>query len=199
MNIHCILCKKYGVKVCERWYEHKVESVIENDFVKILWDVCIHVDRQKEYRRPNIVVMEKNTKKYLIIDVACPVDNNLILKRNEKLDNYSELRFEIARMWDKETLIVPMFIGALGSIPNDLECNLRKLGISYNVETLQKSVLLGTANILRKVLSIKQQRLENNRGWQKKKKKEKKKKRKERKRGWLEVSCIKTFFCLKLK
>ena len=50
----------------------------------------------------DIVVMEKNTKKYLIIDVACPVDNNLILKRNEKLDNYSELRLEIARMWDKE-------------------------------------------------------------------------------------------------
>ena len=100
--------------------------------------------------------MEKNTNKCLVIDVACPVDNNLILKRNEKLDNYSELRLEIARMWDKETLIVPIIIGALGSIPNGLECNLKKLDISYNVETLQKSVLLGTANILRKVLSIKQ-------------------------------------------
>ena len=101
--------------------------------------------------------MEKNTNKCLIIDVACPVDNNLILKRKEKLDNYSELRLEIARMWDKETLIVPIIIGALGSIPNDLECNSKKkIDISYNVETLQKSVLLGTANILRKVLSIKQ-------------------------------------------
>ena len=70
---------------------------------KFLWDVCIQVDRQIEYRRPDIVVMEKNTNKCLVIDVACPVDNNLILKRNEKLDNYSELRLEIARMWDKET------------------------------------------------------------------------------------------------
>ena len=100
--------------------------------------------------------MEKNTNKCLIIDVACPVDNNLILKRNEKLNNYSELRLEIARMWDKETLIVPIIIGAMGSIQNDLECNLKKLDILYNVETLQKSVLLGTANILRKGLSIKQ-------------------------------------------
>ena len=108
--------------------------------------------------------MEKNTNKCLIIDVACPVDNNLILKRNEKLNKYSELRLEIARMWDKESLIVPIIIGALGSIPNDLECNMKKSDISYNVETLQKSVLLGTANILRKVLSIKQQRLENSRG-----------------------------------
>ena len=156
LNIHWALCKKYGVKVCERWYEHNVESVIENDIVKILWDVCIQVDRQIEYQRPDIVVMEKNTKKCLIIDVACPVDNNLILKRNEKLDNYSELQLEIARMWGKETLLASTIIGALGSIPNDIECNLKKLGISYNVVTLQKSVLLGTVNILRKVLSIKQ-------------------------------------------
>ena len=56
-------------------------------------------------------------------------------------------------MWGKETLIVPIIKGALGSIPNDLECNLKKLDISYNVETLQKSVLLITA---KKVLSIKQ-------------------------------------------
>ena len=75
--------------------------------------------------------MEKNTNKCLIIDVACPVDNNLILKRNEKLDNYSELQLEIARMWDKETLIVPIIIGALGSIANDLECNLKKLDIIH--------------------------------------------------------------------
>ena len=123
--------------------------------VKILWDVCIQVDGQIEHRRSNILVMEKNTNKCLIIDVACPVNNNLILKRNTKLDNYSELQLEIARMWDKETLTVPTIIGALGSMPNDLECNLKKLGISYNVVTLQKSVLLGTVNILKKVLSIK--------------------------------------------
>ena len=59
-------------------------------------------------------------------------------------------------MWDKETSTVPIIIESLGSIPNDLECNLKRLGISCNVKTLQKSVLLGTANILRKVLSIKQ-------------------------------------------
>ena len=83
-----------------------------------------------------------------------PVDNNLMLKRNEKLDNSSEIQLEIARMWEKETLIVPIIIGALESIPNDLECNLKKLGISHNAGTSQKFVLLRTVNILRKVTSI---------------------------------------------
>ena len=98
--------------------------------MKVLWDVCIQVDRQIiEHRRPDIAVLEKNTKKCLINDVACPVDNNLILKKNEKLYNYSELCLKIARIWDKETLIVAIIIGALGSIPNDLGCKFKKLGI----------------------------------------------------------------------
>ena len=101
------------MKVCERWYEQKVECVIETDIVKVLWDVCIQLDRQIEHRRPDIAVTERNTKKCFIIDVTCPVEKNLILKRNKKLDNYSELRIEIARMWDKETSIVPIIIGAL--------------------------------------------------------------------------------------
>ena len=67
LSIHWALCQKYGVKVCERWCDHKVECVIENDIMKILWDVCTKVDRQIEHRKPNIVVMEKNTKKCLML------------------------------------------------------------------------------------------------------------------------------------
>ena len=44
------------------------------------------------------MVMEKTTSKCLIINIASPVDNNLILKRNEKLNNYSELKLKIARI-----------------------------------------------------------------------------------------------------
>ena len=54
--------------------------------------------------------------KCLTIDVMYPVNNNLILKRNEKLNNFSELQLEIARGWDKETLIVTITIGALASV-----------------------------------------------------------------------------------
>ena len=43
-------------------------------------------------------------------------------------------------MWDKETLIVPIIIGALGSIPNDLECNLKNRYI-IQLGTSQKSIL----------------------------------------------------------
>ena len=62
LNINWALYKKYGVKVTERWYKHKVELVIENDIAEILWYVCIQVDRQIELRRSDIMVMEKIKK-----------------------------------------------------------------------------------------------------------------------------------------
>ena len=62
--------KKYEVKVCERWYEHKqkVESAdvvdvdIKFDIVKTPWDVCIQADRKIEHRRPDIKVMQYNNE-----------------------------------------------------------------------------------------------------------------------------------------
>ena len=57
--------------------------------METLWDVYIQVERQIEHQRPDVVVIQKTTSKYLIIDVACPVENKLILKRNknQKLEN----------------------------------------------------------------------------------------------------------------
>ena len=59
LNVQWALYRKVWVKVCERWYKHKVESVIQNDIVNILWNVCIQVDRQTEHQRSVIVVMER--------------------------------------------------------------------------------------------------------------------------------------------
>ena len=67
LNIHWVLCKTCVVKVGERWYERKVESVIENDIVKVLRDVCIQVDRQIEYRIPGISGLYKGTRFHRLV------------------------------------------------------------------------------------------------------------------------------------
>ena len=154
LNLHWSLCKKYGMEVEEKWYKHKPEAVIQNEDVKILWDFMIQCDRVIEHRKPDIVVIEKKTNKCFIIDVANPGDHNLEKKKAEKLENYAELRVEVARMWNKDTVVIPVIIGALGSIPKDLNMFLDKLDIKYELDILQHSVLLGTANILRKVLAM---------------------------------------------
>ena len=31
LNLHWNLCKKYGINVAEKWYQHKPEAVLQND------------------------------------------------------------------------------------------------------------------------------------------------------------------------
>ena len=49
---------------------------------------------------------------------------------------------------------VPVVIGALGSVTKEFDRWIEKLGIPFNVGVIQKTALLGTARILRKVLEM---------------------------------------------
>ena len=54
----------------------------------------------------------------------------------------------------KRIEVVPVVIGALGSVTKEFNKWIGKIGIVYNVGTMQKTALLGTARILRKVLEM---------------------------------------------
>ena len=57
-------------------------------------------------------------------------------------------------MWGVKVKVVPLVVGALGTIPKALEKHLDSVGSSVKVGLLQKAALLGTARILRKTLEI---------------------------------------------
>ena len=44
-------------KKSEKWYEHAPEGVVENEEVKILWDVMIQCEREIKARKADIVVV----------------------------------------------------------------------------------------------------------------------------------------------
>ena len=50
--------------------------------------------------------------------------------------------------------VVPVVIGALGSVSKGFDRWIEKLGIPLNVGIMQNPALLGTARILRKVLEM---------------------------------------------
>ncbi|XP_047488218.1 uncharacterized protein LOC125038695 [Penaeus chinensis] len=87
-KVHWDLCRKHGLQHSDKWYEHTPEGVVENEAVKILWDINVQL------------------------------------------------------------------IGALGSVTKDLECWIENMDIVPEVGVLQKTALLGTARILRKVLEL---------------------------------------------
>ena len=59
-------------------------------------------------------------------------------------------------MWkSKKVLIIPIIVGALGSIPTDLSSYLETLSLSSSlIQTFQKTVLHSTTSLLRRFLNI---------------------------------------------
>ena len=75
--VHCQFCEKLGFNRARLWYEHKPESVAENENFKILWDFTTQYDHMIEARRSDIVVVDKVKKEIMITDVAIPEDTTV--------------------------------------------------------------------------------------------------------------------------
>ena len=151
--VHWKLCCKYDMSRGEKWYEHQPEGVVENEKCKILWDMTIQCDHVIEARRPDVDVVVKEKNKAIIVDIASPWDHKVYEKGGEKIEKYQDLKREIGRLWGIRHLeVVPVVVGALGLVSNRLDAWLEKLGVTIRTGLLQKTALLGTARILRKLL-----------------------------------------------
>ena len=136
----------------EKWYEHQPEGVVENEKCKIVWDMTIQCNHVIEARSPDIVVVEKENIKAIKLDIALPWDHRVYEKEGGKTDKYQDLKREIGRLWGTRHLeVVPVVVGALGVISNRLDAWLEKLRVTIRTGLLQKTALLGTDRILRKL------------------------------------------------
>jgi hypothetical protein len=55
-------------------------------------------------------------------------------------------------MWDVKTKVIPVIIGAIGTISESFRKYVSTIPGNHEVKELQKTAILGTAHILRKVL-----------------------------------------------
>ena len=154
--LHWSLCKQYGFARAENWWTHRAEKVLENDRCKLLWDFAIRTDKVIKEHRPDIVILNKEKREAMLVDVAIPGDARVVNKELEKKVKYRDLSIEVQRLWElKKVKVVPIVIGALGAVPAAFRKHLSELCITdVSVEQLQRTAVLGTANILRRYLSI---------------------------------------------
>ena len=61
---------------------------------------------------------------------------------------------ELQNIWNVKLKIIPLVVGSLGAIPKQFGNRLKQIGITAGTAQVQKTVLLETARILRKVLEI---------------------------------------------
>ena len=88
----------------------------------------------------------------MLIDVAISGDRNAIKKEEEKILKYKYLTIKKQRMWNVKTKVIPVIIGATGTISKSIRKYVSNIPIKHEVKVLQKTAILGTAHILRKVL-----------------------------------------------
>jgi len=55
------------------------------------------------------------------IDVAIPEDRNVIKKEAEKILKFKDFRIGIQRMWNVKAKVIPVIIGATGTISKSLK------------------------------------------------------------------------------
>ena len=87
-----------------------------------------------------------------IVDFAVPADHRMKLKECEKRDKYLDLDRELKKLWIMKVTIIPVVIGAFRTVTKGLLKGLEDLEVGSRVETIQTTVLLITARILRRVL-----------------------------------------------
>jgi hypothetical protein len=76
----------------------------------------------------------------------------VIKKEAEKILKYKDLTIEIQRMWNVKTNVIPVIIGATKTISKSFRKYVSNIPGNHEVKELQKTAIMSTAHILRKVL-----------------------------------------------
>ena len=118
----------------------------------ILWDFNIQMDHLIPARRPDLIIINNKKRICKIVDFAVPGDHRINLKKSEKKDKYLDFARELKKLWNMKVTIVPIVIGALGTITKGLLKGLEELEVGRRVETIQTTALPRTARIMRQVL-----------------------------------------------
>jgi hypothetical protein len=89
----------------------------------------------------------------IVILIIISGDRNMIKKEAEKILKYKDLTIAIQRMWNVITKVFPVIIGATGTISKSFRKYVSNIPGNHEFRELQKTAILGTAHILRKVLT----------------------------------------------
>ena len=138
----------------KHWYEHVPKSVETNQGgkVTILWNQQVQTDRTIPNNKPDIIIRDNEKRTCMLIDVAISGDRN-VKKEAEKILIHKDLTTEIQHMWNVKTDVIPVIIGANGTISKSFRKYVSNIPGNYEVKELQKTAILDIGHIIRKVLT----------------------------------------------
>jgi hypothetical protein len=113
----------------------------------------VQTDRTIPNNKPDVIIQDNENETCMLIDAAIAGDRNVIKNEAEKILKYKDLTIEIQRMWNVKARVIPVVTGATGTISISFRKYVRNIPGNHDVKELQKTAVLGTAHILRKVLT----------------------------------------------
>ena len=69
----------------------------------------------------------------MLIDITISGDRNVIKKEAEKILKYKDLTTDIRRMWNVKTKVIPVIIGATGTISKSFIKYVSNLPVKHEV------------------------------------------------------------------
>jgi len=158
--LHRAMVLKYKKKtVVEPYYKYEPEKLLEDDRFKVYWDRMIMTNYTVAFNRPDITVIDKSTGRIFLIDVAVPNTSNVERTLKTKIEKYAPLASGMKKQMKATAVtVLPIVISATGIVPEKTMKSLNTLmrWNSYIIEAMQKTVLLATAWIVRRVIGEEQ-------------------------------------------
>jgi hypothetical protein len=88
----------------------------------------------------------------MLIYVAISGDRNVTKKEANKILKYKDLTVEIQRTWNVKIKVIPVIIGATGTISKSFSKYMSNIPGKHEVNELQQTAIMGTAHIFWKAL-----------------------------------------------
>ena len=116
-----------------------------------LWHIHGSLNVSQKTRPNNNQQKKKKKRNCKFVDLAVPTDHRIKLKESEK-KKYLDLARELKKLWNMPVAIMPIVIGAFGTVTKVLQKRQEDLEVGGREETIQNTALLRTVRILRRVL-----------------------------------------------
>ena len=112
-------------------------------------------DKTIDYNRPDILLINIETKTALIIDIGVPLTHNIMKTEMEKQRKYEELALQLKHFWKlNEVTIHPRAVSAEGVVyKKTVQVHRGTCHIINIVRISQKVILLQICHIVRKFLN----------------------------------------------
>ena len=151
--------RSHGREFHRHWWKHQVPrcTPLDNSGESFIqWEPTIPTTVKLDHNKPDLH-LKLPTGKHLLIEVTVCRDDLVADRTEKKAQKYMELRDNVAAQWGKHVQVLPIAIGVTGVISKQTLHSVRVLnrcGINLHPSALQKTAAVGSAKIVRRVLSL---------------------------------------------